>query len=112
MIAFSLRSQHRGLLPMPKNLGKGQPFFLCICHMVEASSSNMHLIKTSHCGTQALAQLKHQLNFRAPASKQTKQQWMQDLTTSSDKSSKGGLVHLTAEYGPLAMRSHTHQTKI
>ena len=37
-------------------------------------------INTSHCGKQAFAQLKHQLNFRAPVSKRPNQKWMRDCT--------------------------------
>ena len=40
----------------------------------------MHRINASHSGKQALAQLKQQLNFRAPVSKQPHQKWMRDCT--------------------------------
>ena len=74
----------------------------------------MHRINTSHCGKQALAQLKHQLNWD-PVSKQPNQKLMRHCTglhprkrqrPTGQQQTKGGFVHLRAEDGPLAKRSH------
>ena len=100
----------------PQNDGLNTLLLLLLLAIAEGGRlwPHMHRINTSDCGKQGLAQLKHQLNFGAPVSKQPNQHWMRDCTglhprksrARGQQQTKGGLVHIRAEYGPLTKRSH------